>query len=150
MKYATANWGRIFVIRLEDGEIVHEVLENFAREHSIKAAALVILGGADTGSRIVTGPEEGRSEIIVPMEHILENVHEVAGTGTLFPDEEGNPLLHMHMAFGRKTAALTGCVRAGVKVWQVMEVVLFELEGTGAVRRLDAATGFKLLDPGAR
>jgi predicted DNA-binding protein with PD1-like motif len=30
MKYSEAKPGRIFVIRLEDGEIVHEVIEAFA------------------------------------------------------------------------------------------------------------------------
>ncbi|HEC32525.1 MAG TPA: DUF296 domain-containing protein, partial [Deltaproteobacteria bacterium] len=29
MKYAEAKLGRVFVIRLEDGEIVHEVVEKF-------------------------------------------------------------------------------------------------------------------------
>lgn len=30
MKYSEARPGRIFVLRLEDGEIVHEVIERFA------------------------------------------------------------------------------------------------------------------------
>ena len=33
MKYAEARAGRIFVIRLEDGDIVHEAIEKFAREN---------------------------------------------------------------------------------------------------------------------
>lgn len=35
MKYSEAKQGRIFVIRLEDGDIVHEELERFAREQSM-------------------------------------------------------------------------------------------------------------------
>jgi predicted DNA-binding protein with PD1-like motif len=147
MKYSQAKQGRIFILRLEDGEVVHEVIEQFAREHSIKAAALIIVGGADKGSRLVVGPEQGRVTPVKPMEHILGNVHEIVGTGTLFPDEEGNPLLHMHMACGRKSSSVTGCVRTGVKVWHVMEVILFELLDTTAARVLDPETGFKLLKP---
>ena len=147
MKYSEAKQGRIFVIRLEDGEIVHEVLEQFARDHAIRAATLIILGGADEGSKLVVGPERGRSETIVPMEQILDNVHEIAGVGTIFPDEDGNPVLHCHSACGRKTATVTGCVRNGVKVWQVMEVMLFELLETTGVRRLEPETGLKLLQP---
>ncbi len=30
MKYSQARLGRIFVIRLEDGDIIHEELEKFA------------------------------------------------------------------------------------------------------------------------
>jgi predicted DNA-binding protein with PD1-like motif len=55
--------------------------------------------------------------------------------------------LHAHIASGRNRETVTGCVRRGVKVWQVMEVVLFELTATTASRRLDPATGFELLQP---
>ena len=147
MKYAEAGAGRIFVIRLEDDDIVHEVIEKFARELDIKAAALIVLGGADLDSKLVVGPEEGRAKPLHPMEHILEDVHEVAGTGTLFPDDQGNPILHMHMACGRKSSTVTGCIRTGVKVWHVMEVILFELIDTTGRRLVDPETGFKLLIP---
>jgi predicted DNA-binding protein with PD1-like motif len=118
MKYSEAKPGRIFVIRLEDGDIVHEAIESFAKEHAIKAATLLILGGADKGSRLVVGP-----------------------------DDEGNPVLHMHMACGRDDDTVTGCVRTGVKVWHIMEAVLFELVDNTGVRRFDKITGFKLLQP---
>jgi len=147
MRYSQAKQGRTFIIRLEDGDIVHEEIEKFAREKSIKAAALIILGGADKGSKLIVGPEHGRREPIIPMEHILDNVHEIAGTGTIFPNEKGKPVLHMHMACGRKTSSVTGCVRKGVKVWHVMEVILFELVDTIAVRAFDPTTGFELLRP---
>ena len=147
MKYSEAKQGRIFVIRLEDGDIIHQEIEKFAREKSIKAGALIILGGADEGSKLVVGPEHGRKEPIVPMEYILDNVNEIAGTGTIFPDEKGKPVLHMHIACGRKTSTITGCVRRGVKAWHVLEVILFELIDTTAVRVLDPVTGFELLRP---
>ena len=147
MKYAEAGAGRIFVIRLEDGDIVHEVIEKFARELDIKAAALIVLGGADLDSKLVVGPEEGRAKPLHPMEHILEDVHEVAGTGTLFPDDQGNPILHMHMACGRESSTVTDCILTGVKVWHVMEVILFELIDTTGRRLVDPETGFKLLIP---
>jgi predicted DNA-binding protein with PD1-like motif len=145
MKYSEAGQGRVFVLRLEDGEIVHEEIEKFALEKSIKAAAMIIIGGADEGSKLVVGPEKGRATPVIPMEHILDNVHEVAGTGTLFPDEDGKPLIHMHMACGRNTGTVTGCIRRGVKVWQIMEVVIFELIDTKGKRVLDPDLGFKLL-----
>jgi len=147
MKYSEARRGRTFVIRLEDGDVLHEEIERFAAEKSIRAASLIAVGGADEGSRLVVGPEDGRASPVIPMEHVLDNVHEIAGVGTLFPDRDGNPILHMHMACGRKASAVTGCVRRGVKVWHVMEVILTELTDTKAVRKLDAATGFELLSP---
>jgi predicted DNA-binding protein with PD1-like motif len=147
MKYSEAKQGRSFIIRLEDGDILHETIEAFALEHSVKAAAVIALGGADEGSKLVVGPEHGRSEIITPMEHRLDDVHEIAGVGTIFPGKENKPVLHMHIASGRKDETITGCVRQGVKIWQVMEVVLFELVDTSARRVLDKQLGFELLEP---
>lgn len=108
MKYSEARQGRVFILRLEDGEVVHEVIEQFAVDQEISAASVVIVGGADDGSTLVVGPEEDRGLPLNPMKLTLENVHEVTGTGTLFRDDEGTPLLHMHIACGRKNETITG------------------------------------------
>ncbi len=145
MRYSEAELGRVFVIRLEDGEVVHKVVEKVARDHGIRAAGLIILGGANDGSKLVVGPEKKDERPVNPMEHVMDNVTEVVGVGTLFPDEEGNPMLHMHMACGRNDKTVTGCIRKGVKVWQIMEIILFELLGITGKRVLDSELGFKLL-----
>ena len=61
------------------------------------------------------------------------------------PDAQGNPVLHLHMACGRKSSTRTGCIRRGVKVWHTMEVVLFELLESKGKREIDPGTGFTLL-----
>ncbi len=147
MRYSEATQGRTFVIRLEDGDVLHESIELFAAQKNIKAGALIIVGGVDKDSTLIVGPQEGRAAKIQPMETNLDEVHEVAGTGTLFPDESGNPRLHMHIACGREKNTITGCVRKGVRCWQILEVILFELTNTQAVRRFEQATGFSLLHP---
>jgi predicted DNA-binding protein with PD1-like motif len=148
MKYSEAKQGRVFVIRLEDGDVVHEEIERFAREQSVKAAAMIIIGGADQGSKLVVGPERPRGQSpVLSVDHVLDNAYEIAGTGTIFPDENGQPILHMHMACGRNTETVTGCVRNGVRVWHVAEVVLFELVETSASRVPDPQLGLKLLNP---
>ena len=148
MKFSEAKPGRVFVIRLEDGEIVHECIERFAAAHGVMHAALTMHGGGDQGSVLVTGPKEARGPPpIAPQTTVLDGVHEVVGTGSLFPDEKGQPILHVHLACGRGDRTVTGCIRTGVKTWHVMEVILFELVGCTARRRPDAATGFELLVP---
>jgi len=147
MKYSEAKQGRIFVIRLEDGDIIHEELEEFARMHSIEAAALIAVGAVDEGSKLVVGPEQGRSETITPMEHVLSDVHEISGVGTIFPDKGHNPVLHMHIACGRDESTVTGCVRRGVTVWHLLELILFELVDSSASRIFDEQIGFELLEP---
>ncbi|MCF8076012.1 MAG: DNA-binding protein [Desulfotignum sp.] len=58
-----------------------------------------------------------------------------------------NPVLHMHLACGRGDTTVTGCVRKGVTVWQMMEVILYELTGARGVRKTDEVTGFAMLVP---
>jgi predicted DNA-binding protein with PD1-like motif len=147
MKYSEAKTGRVFVLRLEDGEVLHDEIERFAREKSIRAATVIAVGAADAGSRLIVGPEDGDALPVEPMEHALEAAHEVAGVGTLFPGEDGQPMLHMHVACGRGSNTVTGCVRRGVKTWRVLELVLLELVGSTCTRKLDETTGFQLLEP---
>ena len=147
MRFCEAKKGRIFIIRLEDGDVLHEQLERFASELRIQAASLICLGGADQGSRLITGPKAGRAIQISANEVILKEVHEVTGVGTIFPDKLGNPVLHMHLACGRQSETVTGCVRRGVKVWHVMEIIVTELIDHQASRQPDPSTGFDLLVP---
>ncbi|MBV5323446.1 DNA-binding protein, partial [bacterium] len=72
---------------------------------------------------LIAGTEKGRASPLVFVERLLDEAHEIAGVGTIFPDEEGNPITHVHMACGRKDSVVVGCVRAGVKVWHVMEII---------------------------
>jgi predicted DNA-binding protein with PD1-like motif len=147
VKYSRATQGRVFVVRLENGEILHEKIEEFAAGLGIRAAALVAVGGADAGSTLVVGPEDGSALPVVPMTRVLGGVHEIAGTGTIFPDESGRPVLHMHAACGRSGSAVAGCVRRGVKVWCTVELVVFELDCPTARRVYDGALGFSTLEP---
>jgi predicted DNA-binding protein with PD1-like motif len=146
MKYAAASLGRVLVIRLEDGDVVHECIEQAARAEGIARATVILLGGAAGGSRLVAGPEESHVRPVVPMQRTLHDAHEMVGAGTLFPDESGRPVLHLHAAFGRDADVSAGCIRAGVITWVVAEAVVIELTGSEAVRRVDPATGFELLD----
>lgn len=147
MKYSQAKPGRIFVIRLEDGDILHECIEAFAEKKKIGAGFLIAVGGADKGSRLVVGPGNSRGIPVDPMEFILDDAHEIAGVGTIFPNSKGKAILHMHISCGRKNKSLTGCVRKGVRTWHVMEIILWELKTDTAKRILEKSTGFELLSP---
>jgi uncharacterized protein len=146
MQYSEGTIGRIFVLRLETGERLPDAIESFAEDHSIASAVVLYVGGAQDGSRLVVGPEAGCGDAIIPMIHALQGIQEVLGVGTLFPDEAGKPILHMHAATGREGQATVGCTRAGVEVWLVGEVVLLEILGAAGQRKLSPASGFKLLE----
>jgi len=141
--------GRVFLLRLEDGEVVNDTIEAFAREHAIARALVTFLGGSADGSRVVVGPDATRSDTVIPLTHSMAGTREMLAVGTLVPNETGAPVLHMHAAAGREGGATVGCTRAGVEVWLVGEVVILEILGAAAQRVTDPATGFGLLHAGA-
>jgi len=145
MQCSEGSVGRVFAIRLEHGEPMPASLERLAAEKGVRCGLAIMVGGADEGSRFVVGPEDGTTLPPVPMVNALAGVHEVAAVGTLFPDETGAPVLHMHAAFGRGDETLSGCIREGIVTWHVLEVVLIEVVGLSAARVRDPETGFGLL-----
>jgi predicted DNA-binding protein with PD1-like motif len=146
LNYTEAKLGRIFILRLHHEETLHEVIEKFAAQKQVKSALCFFLGGAQDKSKVIIGPKDGNVMPPEPMITILRGVHEACGVGTIFTDEEGTPKLHMHASFGRNDNAVTGCVRAGVEVWQIGEVVILELTGGSAKRTKSKETGFEFLE----
>ena len=49
--------------------------------------------------------------------------------------DEEKPVLHMHISAGRSDASATGCIRRGVKVWGMLEVIIIELTKTQASKK---------------
>ncbi len=145
MKYTQGAIGRIFVLRLEDGDLLNDTLEAFARDHEVRRGLAFYLGGSADGSRMIVGPDATRDDGIIPLVHVLAGAQEAFAVGTIFPDEAGDPVLHMHAASGREGEATVGCTRAGLQTWLVGEVVLLEILGTDARRELDEGSGFQLL-----
>lgn len=148
MHYTEAKPGRIFILRLHQGERLHEVIEKFASQKQVSSALCFFLGGAEDKSKVVVGPKDGTALPPEPMVTLLKGVHEACGVGTIFTDEHGKPKLHMHASFGRNDTAVTGCVRMGVDVWQIGEVVILELAGSSAKRAKNRDTGFEFLEIG--
>jgi uncharacterized protein len=145
MKYTQGTIGRIFVLRLEDGDLLNDTLETFSRDHGVERGVAFYLGGSADGSKVVVGPDAAREDAVIPLVHVLAGAQEAFAVGTIFPDEAGEPSLHMHAASGREGTATVGCTRAGLQTWLVGEVVLLEITGSNARRELDTATGFQLL-----
>ena len=146
MDYTQVNLGRIFVLRLRQNECLHEVIEEFAVQKQVNSALCFFLGGAQDKSKVVVGPKDGDVMPPEPMITLLKGVHEGCGVGTIFVDETGVPKLHMHASFGRNDNTVTGCVRMGVNVWQIGEVIILELTGGSAKRLKNKETGFEFLE----
>jgi len=114
MEASQACPGRVFVLRLHDGEVLHESVEDFAFSNNIKAATVIAVGGAGKGSKLTVGPKVPIEGKIEPLYHVLNEPHELTGSGTIFTNQEGRPIMHMHCSCGREGTSVTGCVRSGV------------------------------------
>ena len=146
MKYSEGKIGRVFVIRLEDGDELPGCIEKFAAEHKISVGQAILVGGIGSGE-VVSGPRKNKELPIDPMIIPIDGVHEVVGVGLLAPDRKGTPQLHIHAALGRAGKTTTGCLRMGVKTWLVGEVILYEILGADVARLPDKESGFELLTP---
>lgn len=142
MQYSEGRAGRVFVLRLDDGEDLLASIERFVIEKMIDSAMIHILGALREG-QIVTGPEK---PVIPPTPHFepLRDGWEMIGLGTVYPSDEG-PKIHLHASFGRGKSALTGCLRAESSAFLILEAVVFEISGTTARRERDERTGLHLL-----
>jgi uncharacterized protein len=145
MKATEGKTGRVFVLRLDDGDIIPGCIEKFADENDINAAQVILVGGVG-GGEVVVGPRESDKMPPMPMMLPVDGVHEVAAIGLIAQDDTGKPVLHIHGAMGRSGQTLTGCFRPGVKTWLVVEAVILELLDVKIVRRHDAKSGFTLLE----
>ncbi len=148
MKACEGQIGRVFVIRLEDGDILPECIERFAEENQVSVGHAVLIGGIGDGE-VVVGPRHSEERPPQPMLLPIDGAHEVAGVGVLAPGENGKPILHIHAALGRSGKTTTGCLRPGVSTWLVGEVILYEIIGAKVKRIHDEKSGFALLEPSA-
>ena len=146
MKASEGRVGRVFVIRLENGDVIPGCIERFAAEKGVSVGHVILLGGIGSGE-VVVGPRDSAAMPPDPMFLPVDGAHEVAAVGVLAPGDDGKPALHIHGALGRSGATLTGCLRRGVTARFVVEAVLSEILGTNAARLKDKATGFSLLEP---
>jgi predicted DNA-binding protein with PD1-like motif len=147
MKASEGHIGRVFVLRLEDGDVVPGCIERFAAEKNISVGQVVLVGGIG-GGKIVVGPKDS---VTMPPEPVLlpvDGAHEVVGVGIIAPDKDGRPVLHIHASLGRSKEALTGCLRPGVTTWLVGEAIIYEILGAKAARLPDPKSGFDLMERG--
>lgn len=137
MQYTEGQIGRIFVVRIDDGEDMLISLRQFISDKSIQAGSILFLGALMNG-RMVTGPED---PVIPPVPHfvLFEGGWEVFGVGTIYPGE-GGPHIHYHASVGRSGHALTGCLREKAITYLIVEAVIMEFTGLSARREFDKKT----------
>ncbi len=141
MQYAEGQIGRVFVVRIDDGEDFLESMRRFIADKGVMSGSITFLGALMNG-RMVTGPEE---PVIPPVPHFIlfEGGWEVFGVGTIYPGE-GGPHIHYHASVGRAGHALTGCLREKATTYLIVEAIIIEFTGLLARREFDDRTQMNL------
>lgn len=147
MKSCEGQLGRVFVIRLEDGDVLPDCIERFAENQGVSVGHVIIVGGIKEGI-IVVGPRNSDEMPPKPVLFPIDEVHEISGVGVIAPDKDGRPNLHIHAALGRAGTTVSGCLRHGVTTWLVCEVIFYEIIGAKVARIKDKNSNFDLLQPG--
>ena len=142
MEYAVGKTGRVFAVRLFEGEGLYECIEGLAEKEDIKSAAVLITGGFRKAN-VVVGPKQEKPKIVGNFKEFA-GPGEVLGVGTIYCDAEG-PKMHLHSAIGKGDETIVGCPRGGAKIFLVLEVTIIEIEGIRAGRKPDKQTGLNLL-----
>ena len=145
MRACEGHIGRVFMLRLDDGDMIPSCIERFAEDKNIRTGQVVLVGGIGGGD-VVAGPRDSVTMPPEPMLVPLDGAHEVVGVGVIAPGQDGKPVLHIHAALGRAGHAVAGCLRPGVVTWLVGEAIIYELTGIRAERNPDSKSGFTLLE----
>ena len=143
MQYSEGRLGRVFVIRLEDGEDLIESIQRFAEQMDVSAGMIHFLGALREG-RLITGPKKPTIPPGPPFVQELEGSWETFGVASVYPGEGGKPAVHIHASAGQDDRALTGCLREKATTYLVVEAVVFEFCGLEARRVVDEMTGLSL------
>ena len=90
MKASERKLGRVFVIRLEDGDLVPTCLERFAEEKGISTGHVILIGGIG-GGEVVVGPRNSEERPPQPLTLPVDSAHDVVGVGIIAPGANGKP-----------------------------------------------------------
>ncbi len=87
MKYTEGHIGRVFILRLEDGDLLPQTIEQFAKEKQINHGHVTMIGCVSSGE-VVVGPRKTDEMPPDPMKVPIEGAHETIATGVLVINEK--------------------------------------------------------------
>jgi len=140
---AEGRVGRFLFFRVREGADLLAAIKEAAEGAGVHSGLLACIG-ALRKARLGFYLGEGRYKTIE-----LEGTLEIASClGNLSEGPEGELVVHAHITVcDSEGRAFGGHVLEGCVVSPTAELALLELSGARLVRRLDAATGLKLLVP---
>lgn len=137
MQYSEGRIGRVFVVRIDDGEDLLEEIRRLVAKENISHGIIHLIGALRNGM-FVTGPQK---PVIPPLPHMEEvsGGWEIVGCATILPGKEG-PAIHLHANAGREREAILGCLRDQATAYLIVEAVILEFVDIQATRAYDEKT----------
>ncbi|MFZ0831214.1 MAG: PPC domain-containing DNA-binding protein [Thermoplasmata archaeon] len=131
--------GNRWMLRLEQGQDLFATLSDIAREHNIRAAAVVSGIGMlkDVGIGYWNGSEYVRKDLAEP--------HELVGLHGSIAEADG-PSIHLHAALAAPGHELVGGHLMRGTVWVLNEILLETFPGRVFGRPIDETLGLRKLD----
>jgi len=131
--------GTRWMLRLDQGQDLFATLGDFAREHGIRAAAVV--SGIGMVRNVTVGYWNG-SEYV---RQELPDPHELVGLHGSIAEADG-PSIHLHAALAGPNHKLVGGHLIRATVWVLNEVFLDTFPGRTFARPIDETLGLRKLD----
>ncbi len=140
MQYLTTQEKAHHILRLERGEVVHDTIVSFCKEHNIATGWFTALGA-------IEAIELGYYSLAERAYHFkkYDAAHEVVTMVGNAVRVDGEPFLHIHTTISDDTNATYGGHLKSAQVAVTLEVHLIELDAS-LERTLDSTIGLKLID----
>jgi uncharacterized protein len=131
--------GTRWMLRLDQGQDLFATLSDFARQHEIRAAAIISGIGMlrDAAVGYWNGSEYARKDLTEP--------HELVGLHGSIAEADG-PSIHLHAALANPSHQLVGGHLIRGTVWVLNEIVIETFPGRIFGRPIDETLGLRKLD----
>lgn len=139
MRSSQVTLGRRVVAVLEPGEEVLTTIGLVCAQHQVRTAVVSVFLGAFSRVTLIGTSEPVEDEDVPMAQSTTVEWVEGLGTATIAPGEDGTPVVHLHAAVGRKSAAALGYaghVLSAVTHYTT-EIVIEEILGASLERHPD-------------
>lgn len=128
-----------YVLICETGDEPVKVLETFAREHDLTSASLTAIGAFE---RVTLGYYDLEKQEYATTD-FSEQLEVVSFIGDISLNE-GEPMVHVHVALGRRDCSLIGGHLMSGMVRPTLEIMLSKTPAS-LVRKYDRTSGLSLI-----
>lgn len=142
--FKACDSGRRFILKISQGEDIHERLKTFASEAGVKNGIIISAVGSvfDVEYR---GIKSGAKLPLTPARtstHMAEGPLELLSlSGNIFPDENNQTDVHMHVTVSKSSGEVLGGHLYSAKVFASCEIQISEIIVTGVERHVSKSGG---------